>query len=249
MNLNLATTSGTLIAGKLSPNSTTFIDGGLILTDSINANSIKAGSVTAAQIAGNTITAAQIAGDSITGDKIKANTEISAPTIKGGNINIGNGNFVVDQWGNLTANSGTFKGTVLAENISGKIDVKSLKKSAIMNGYRMYFAMDQVPEGTTFQKILNAYNVNVFYTQRYELLSADYVSKRGYILLLWYKECRCRGYMFSLTVECVKSKTVAQKVLTVDDYVDLVVETFSGVEIYKQLNIGYGRVQKKFLLP
>ena len=50
MNLANATTSGTLIAGKLSPNSTTFIDGGLILTNSINANSIKAGSISAAQM-------------------------------------------------------------------------------------------------------------------------------------------------------------------------------------------------------
>lgn len=137
MNLDLATTSGTLIAGKLSPNSTTFIDGGLIITNSINANSIKAGSITAAQIEGGTITgdkiksgtitATQIEGGSITGDKIKANTSITAPTINGGTINIGNGNFVVDQWGNLNANSGTFRGTVLAENISGKIDVESLK--------------------------------------------------------------------------------------------------------------------------
>ena len=36
-----------------------------------------------------------------------------------------------------------------------------------------------------------------------------------------------------------------QKVLTVDDYVDLVVERLSGVEIYKQLNIGFGRVSKE----
>ena len=75
---------------------------------------------------------------SITGDKIKANTSITAPTINGGEINIGNGNFVVDQWGNLNANSGTFRGTVLAENISGTIDVASLKKSAWMGGYNLH---------------------------------------------------------------------------------------------------------------
>lgn len=74
----------------------------------------------------------------ITGDKIKANTSITAPTINGGEINIGNGNFVVDQWGNLNANSGTFRGTVLAENISGTIDVASLKKSAWMGGYNLH---------------------------------------------------------------------------------------------------------------
>lgn len=61
MSLAYASTSATLIAGKLITDSTSYIDGALILTDSIHANSIKAGSITAAQIAGGTITADKLA--------------------------------------------------------------------------------------------------------------------------------------------------------------------------------------------
>lgn len=44
-------------------------------------------------------------------------SQIQGSTITGGSINIGNGNFVVDSNGNLTANSGTFNGNVYAKNI------------------------------------------------------------------------------------------------------------------------------------
>ena len=52
---------------------------------------------------------------SITGNKITANTEINAPKIKGGEININN-NFVVDQWGNLTVTSATSGGKLQITN-------------------------------------------------------------------------------------------------------------------------------------
>ena len=55
-----------------------------------------------------------IIANTIRGDHIQANQTLRAPTIQGGQLNIGNGNFVVDSNGNLTARSGTFSG-----NLSG----------------------------------------------------------------------------------------------------------------------------------
>lgn len=55
-----------------------------------------------------------IIADTIRGNHIQANQTLRAPTIQGGQLNIGNGNFVVDSNGNLTARSGTFSG-----NLSG----------------------------------------------------------------------------------------------------------------------------------
>ena len=204
MNLANATTSGTLIAGKLSPNSTTFIDGGLILTNSINANSIKAGSITAAQIEGETIT----------GDKIKANTSITAPTINGGNINIGNGNFVVDQWGNLSANSGTFRGTVLAERISGKIDVESLKSSAWMGGWRQQisFSNNFMPD------LISGYSV-YSNTWIYDSKSDLIPSFGGLNLNIGYKGFDIGGLKLIMYVWVNENITVTQKLLIVDDQV------------------------------
>ncbi len=78
-----------------------------------------------------------LATGTITGDKIRANTEINAPVIKGGQINI-NDKFIVDSDGNLTGKSGTFEGTVLADKISGTIDVESMKKSAWTPHFKTY---------------------------------------------------------------------------------------------------------------
>lgn len=55
-----------------------------------------------------------IIADTIRGNHIQANQTLRAPIIQGGQLNIGNGNFVVDSNGNLTARSGTFSG-----NLSG----------------------------------------------------------------------------------------------------------------------------------
>lgn len=60
--------------------------------------------------------------DGIIADAMATKT-LSAFTINGGSINIGNGRFVVDSNGNLTARSGTFSGTLDAATISG--DIKS----------------------------------------------------------------------------------------------------------------------------
>ena len=85
-----------------------------------------------------------IASGTISGDKIRANTQITAPNIRGGSINIGN-NFSVDSQGNLNANSGVFRGQVFADKITGQIDVESLKSSAVALGYDMFFADTLAP--------------------------------------------------------------------------------------------------------
>lgn len=53
-----------------------------------------------------------IIANTIRGEHIQANQEIRAPNIQGGNLNIGNGNFLVDSNGNMTANSGIFRGSL-----------------------------------------------------------------------------------------------------------------------------------------
>ena len=73
-----------------------------------------------------------VADGSIIGNKIQANTQISAPIIQGGQVNIGNGTFMVNANGHMIANSGVFKGrieategffsgTVYADKIEGDI--------------------------------------------------------------------------------------------------------------------------------
>lgn len=85
-----------------------------------------------------------IGSGTISGDKIRANTQITAPNIRGGSISIGS-NFSVDSQGNLNANSGVFRGQVFADKITGQIDVESLKSSAVALGYDMFFADTLAP--------------------------------------------------------------------------------------------------------
>ena len=87
----------------------------------------------------------------ISGDKIKANTTITAPNIEGGQIAIGDdgtGNpmFSVDSQGNLLGKSGTFEGNVLADKISGTIDIESMKRSAWTPGYTVYYTKSEAYE-------------------------------------------------------------------------------------------------------
>ena len=116
-----------------------------ILAGSITANALAAGSVTAIKIAGNTITGDKLSSKTITSDKINVSslsslsanigtvtagtitgTTISGNTINGGNIagaNISGGTlninnqFVVNGNGELTANSGIFRGKIYASNL------------------------------------------------------------------------------------------------------------------------------------
>ncbi len=61
-----------------------------------------------------------IADGTILGKHIKANQTLSAPVINGGELNINN-RFKVDKYGNMTAKSGRFEGTVLADKLEGKV--------------------------------------------------------------------------------------------------------------------------------
>ena len=112
------------------------ITGDKIKASSINGSHIAAGAITAREIAANTITARELTSNSILGQHIAASQTIQSPVINagtingttvnsgvfnGGSINIGNGNFVVDGSGNLTAKSGRFEGTVYANKIEGDI--------------------------------------------------------------------------------------------------------------------------------
>lgn len=58
--------------------------------------------------------------DGIIADAMATKT-LSAFTIDGGSIDIGNGQFKVDRYGNLTAKSGTFSGTLEAAKLKGSI--------------------------------------------------------------------------------------------------------------------------------
>ncbi len=92
----------------------------------ITGNEIKAGTVSASHLATNSVTADKILGGTITGNKFAASQTITSPNINGGmftggSMNLGDGNFVVDSAGNLTAKSGTFLGTVRAEKIEGDL--------------------------------------------------------------------------------------------------------------------------------
>ena len=150
----------------------------------------------------------------ITGDKIKANTSISAPQINGGNINIGNGNFVVDQWGNLSANSGTFRGTVLAERISGKIDVESLKSSAWMGGWRQQisFSNNFMPD------LISGYSV-YSNTWIYDSKSDLIPSFGGLNLNIGYKGFDIGGVILAMNVQASQNIAITQKLMLIDDQV------------------------------
>ena len=164
-----------------------------------------------------------IATGSITGDKITAQTEINAPIIKGGSINI-NDKFIVKENGDLIGKSGTFEGTVLANKISGTIDVESLKKSAWLAGYKSYVSLEQVKNYSTS-------NVPRVY-------SSQIVSLGSLVYSLGEKNFDVGAVLFEMEVNVQNPTTVNQKLLIVDDYVDLIV---NGVPIG---TYGTGRINK-----
>lgn len=70
--------------------------------------------------------------------------------ITGGSINLGNGSFQVDSHGNLTASSGTFEGSVYAENIQygdtgGYFDGYGIAEESIGGGEGNQIAEDTIP--------------------------------------------------------------------------------------------------------
>ena len=142
-----------------------------------------------------------IASGTISGDKIRANTQITAPNIRGGSINIGS-NFNVDSQGNLNANSGVFRGQVLADKITGQIDVESLKSSAVALGYDMFISNSyhaSSPSG--FDKTFKA----------------SYASYGSIIQSLGFNNENIGSVLYEMRVFCKRAITVKQKLHTVDD--------------------------------
>ena len=90
-----------------SPNKSTMTEGIWINEDGILLGSGNASD----DPGGNWEWTTAISRDGIVAEAIAAGT-LSGMKISGGELNIGNGNFIVDSNGNLTAKSGTFKGTV-----------------------------------------------------------------------------------------------------------------------------------------
>ena len=164
-----------------------------------------------------------IATGSISGDKITAKAEINAPIIKGGSININN-KFIVKENGDLIGKSGTFEGTVLADKISGTIDVESLKKSAWLAGYKCYVSLGQVGNYATS-------NVPREY-------SSQIVSLGSLVYSLGNNNFDVGTVLFEIKVNVQNPTTVNQRLLIVDDYVDLIV---NDVQIG---TYGTGRVNK-----
>ena len=142
-----------------------------------------------------------IASGTISGDKIRANTQITAPNIQGGSISIGS-NFSVDSQGNLNANSGVFRGQVFADKITGQIDVESLKSSAVALGYDMFISNSyhaSSPSG--FDKTFKA----------------SYPSHGSIIQSLGFNNENIGSAMYEMRVFCKRAITVKQKLHTVDD--------------------------------
>ena len=142
-----------------------------------------------------------IGNGTISGDKIRANTQITAPNIRGGSISIGS-NFNVDSQGNLNANSGVFRGQVFADKITGQIDVESLKSSAVALGYDMFISNSyhaSSPSG--FDKTFKA----------------SYPSHGSIIQSLGFNNENIGSVLYEMSVFCKRAITVKQKLHTVDD--------------------------------
>ncbi|SUU97066.1 Phage-related protein [Avibacterium paragallinarum] len=66
-----------------------------------------------------------IADGTILGKHIRANQTLTSPNINGGRLNIGNGNFIVDSNGNVTAKKGTFSGNLNGATGTFKGDISA----------------------------------------------------------------------------------------------------------------------------
>ncbi|UKH19876.1 TipJ family phage tail tip protein [Actinobacillus pleuropneumoniae] len=66
-----------------------------------------------------------IADGAILGKHIRASQTLTSPNINGGSLNIGNGNFIVDSSGNVTAKKGTFSGNLSGATGTFKGDISA----------------------------------------------------------------------------------------------------------------------------
>lgn len=185
-----------------------------------------------------------IGNGTISGDKIRANTQITAPNIRGGSINIGN-NFSVDNQGNLNANSGVFRGQVFADKITGQIDVESLKSSAVALGYDTYISDNyHASEPHQFDKTFKA----------------SYPSHGSITQSLGFNNENIGSIMYEMRVFCKRAITVKQKLHTVDDKLYCYVNGSSAFGYHSvhngyddedeiQLPFGRGRINTEISLP
>ena len=154
-----------------------------------------------------------IADGTILGKHIKANQTITAPVINGGSLNINN-QFEVDKFGNLTAKSGRFEGTVLADQISGTIDIATMKRSAWTAGYRLYI----IKEISAARSAPSNYNS----VRQYSSLIASYGG------LSWStgsdsSASEIGGAMFEIEVFVEQATTITQKAFVIDNLLGLYV--------------------------
>lgn len=187
--------------------------------------------------AGTYIRGSLLASGTITGDKIRSNTSITAPNIIGGNINIGDGNFTVNSNGNLYAESGTFKGTVLAEKISGTIDIESMKRSAWTPSYKVFY--------TTANWNITPSSFNrEFYGSH---------TSYGSINTLYSDVTTIGAAMFEINLDVRNTVTVRQNVYALDDSLSIYVNgvkqglTFSALGIYP-ITLPAGKCLLQFVL-
>jgi len=178
-----------------------------------------------------------LATGTITGDKITAYSTINAPNINGGQININN-NFIVDSNGNVTAKSGTFEGTVLANKITGTIDVESMKRSAWTPSYKTFFSP------------LNSINLTPTDFSSVRDYSGSHTSYGSIEMAFVGTATNAIGaIMFEIDVDVKQAVTVNQRVAIVDDSMRIFVNeglefqrSNSGVASFN-LPVGRSRVQ------
>lgn len=96
---------------------------------------------------------------------------ITQGNITGGSINIGNGKFIVDSSGNVTAKSGTFDGTVKIKE--GQIDTLQIAKNAVTLPRLVY-----LPD-PAFSQYLESNNSTYWNTPRYFKLASVTINPLG----------------------------------------------------------------------
>lgn len=161
-----------------------------------------------------------LATGTITGDKIRAQTEINAPIIKGGQINI-NDKFIVDVDGNLTAVGGYFSGEIAANTI----DISTLRKSAWLPSYTVWSL--SAWKGLSIDTLLIAPRRPSTWpseSREYEMAlpsmgSIDFSSSRI--------GSNSAGFRFMMAVDASQNVTVKQRIVSLRGRLSIYVGLFS----------------------
>lgn len=123
--------------------------------------------------------------------------------VSGGSINI-NDKFTVNSSGDLIAKSGTFEGTVLAEKIQGTIDIASMKKSAWMPAWEIFYHPQQL--WSTPNNFDKTYSGSL---GSQGAIDAYYAGDGSFEMT---------SVMFEVKVFCVRATVVKQRVILCDDF-------------------------------